>query len=47
MSKTKKIVGDDTGNTLTELNLMNYVWKPLPKDFEKIIDIINWQNDET
>lgn len=43
---TKKIVGDDTGNTLTELNLMNYVWKPLPKDFEKIIDIVNEQNDE-
>ena len=43
---TKKIVGNDTGNTLTELNLMNYEWKLLPKDFEKIIDIINEQNDE-
>lgn len=43
---TKKIVGDDTGNTLTELNLMNYEWKPLPKKFEKIIDIVNEQNDE-
>lgn len=43
---TKKIVGDNTGNTLTELNLMNYTWKPLPKEFEKIIDIVNEQNDE-
>lgn len=43
---TKKIVRNDTGNTLTELNLMNYTWKPLPKDFEKIIDIVNEQNDE-
>lgn len=43
---TKKIVRNDTGNTLTELNLMNYTWKPLPKDFEKIIDIVNGQNDE-
>lgn len=43
---TKKIVGDDTGNTLTELNLLNYEWKPLPKEFEKIIDIINEQNDK-
>ena len=43
---TKKIIGDDTGNTLAELNLMNYDWKPLPKEFEKIIDIVNEQNDE-
>ena len=43
---TKKIVRNDTGNTLTELNLINYTWKPLPKDFEKIIDIVNGQNDE-
>ena len=43
---TKKIVRDDTGNILTELNLMNYTWKPLPKEFEKIIDIINEQNDD-
>lgn len=43
---TKKIIGDDTGNTLTELNLLNYEWKPLPKEFGKIIDVVNEQNDE-